>query len=344
VRGAIHGSGEAAEKVGRFAQTLRLHDGGRLEAHHTLLKLARGSRGTGFGNGFVEHARAAYAVAGVDDVSMFAGLGVGGYAWARQGLQLATTEADDAARLLDRGRQVAAMVDSARRPIHVAGRFPQLRRLTAAQFDSIAPRLVRGDVLPPDAITSVEQLAAVPDIGRRVLLGRMYPGTAQIERTGTWWQRNGAHTARQASEGVSWRTSPDVVARESASAARRVAARLPAAADPFRAEAAFLRQLGGTGSASVDDAASGARSLLRVSTSHPDASVHTTIPLRTATGRTVAIDVRMDRGRLVATERVPLRDWRNSELRRSLDAAWRELGVDQVRSGWTGIRRTVPTV
>ena len=328
------GRGEA--RRGSFGHELLLHHGGRLEAHHTRLALDRGSRGTGFGGGFVDHARARYGAAGIDDVSMFAGMSVGGYAWARQGLELATTATDDTARLLDRGRQLAAVVDSARKPIDLSGRIPHLgRRISAAEHAALEPRLVRGDTLPPDALTSMQELAGLPEVGRTILLGRMWKGTAEIDRTATWWARNGEHTAAQAASGVSWRTKPELVAAESIAAARRVASALPAAADPFRAGATFATHVG------VGDAIDGARAVLRTGLDEA-IDVRTTIPVRTPAGRTAELTVTWDGTTLAATERLPLRDARDRRLRAALDAAWRELGVEQVRSGWTGLRRTIP--
>ena len=70
--------------------------------------------------------------------------------------------------------------------------------------------------------------------------------------------------------------------------------------------------------------------------------VSSTVPMRTARGGRLELHVAWDGARLVATERLPLRDVRNAALRQALDATWRELGVGQVRSGWTGLRRTVP--
>jgi hypothetical protein len=328
--------------AGSFGQTVTLDDAGRLGVHHHSLKLARDSRGTGFGNGFVDHARASYAGAGIDDVSMFAGLSVGGYAWARQGLELATSATDDAAKALDRGRQIAEMVDSSRGIIDLSGRIPRLRRLTAEQHASIAPRLVRDGMLPPDAITAMEQLAAVPDIGRRVLLGRMWKGSVEIERTAPWWRGNGAAATADPALLPSYRTEPARVVEESRQAARRIAALLPAAADPFRANETLARHLAGVGVTAVDDAADGARAVLRASLRRTAPSIETTVPLRTSTGGRLELTVAWDGAKLVATERIPLREWRNRELRRALDTAWRELGVDQVRSARTALRRSIP--
>jgi hypothetical protein len=327
---------------GSFGHTVTLDGSGRLAVHHHSLTLARDSRGTGFGNGFVDHARARYGGAGIDDVTMFAGLSVGGYAWARQGLELATTATDDTAKLLDRGRQIAEMVDSSRGLIDVSGRIPRLRRLTAEQHATIAPRLVRDATLPPDAITSMEQLAAVPDIGRRVLLGRMWKGSVEIDRTAVWWHRNGTGAAGEAAALPSYRTDPARVLEESRAAARRIASELPAAVDPFRANETFMRHLAGVGVTAVDDAAEGARAVLRTSMRSPAPSVETKIPLLTATGRKLELTVAWDGAKLVATERIPIRDWRNADLRRAIDAAWRELGVEQVRSAHTALRRSIP--
>jgi len=43
------------------------------------------------------------------------------------------------------------------------------------------------------------------------------------------------------------------------------------------------------------------------------------IPMRTAAGGRIELGVRWDGARLAATERVPIRDWRNAELRRALE-------------------------
>jgi len=331
--------GDQAVRRGSFAQSMVLHDSGRLEAHHSLLKVQRGFRGSGFGSELAEHGRAAYEAAGVDDVTMFAGMSVGGYAWARQGLELATTEVDDAARTLDRGRQVTAMVDESRRLVHVAGRFPRLRTLSDEQYQTVASRLVRGDVVPEQAITSVEELASIPEVGRQVLLGRVFRGSAELTRSVAWWQR--APTA--AAEAVpSYRTDPGLVLEQSRVAARRIAAQLPAAADPFRAQATFSRHLAGTGAVAVDDARDAAKAVLRLGMDESSLRVTTTVPLRTATGTRIELTVAYDGARLVATEHVPLGVGRGHPVRQALDAAWRELGVEHVRSARTAVTRTVP--
>lgn len=336
VRGEVLG---ARRGTGTFRQVLTLHDSGRLEAHHNVLKLPRGARGTGFGSGFVDQARARYAEAGIDDVTMAAGMSVGGYAWARQGLEFTTSRLDDAARTLDRGRQLAAIVDDACSSVSVSGRFPRFgRRITDAEHASLAPRLVRGDTLPPDALTSMRELAAIPDLGRKILLGRMWKGSADIERTSTWWSRNGDHAAAEAATGVSWRTQPQIVAGERVAAARRIAAQMPAAVDPYRASETFLRRLG---HAAVDDASGGARAVLRVGLDDAAPHVTTRIPLRTPSVGALDLTITWDGARVVATESRAIRDWRDAGLRQALDAAWRELGVERVRSAWTGMSRSV---
>jgi hypothetical protein len=62
--------------------------------------------------------------------------------------------------------------------------------------------------------------------------------------------------------------------------------------------------------------------------------------VRTAAGRRIELQVAWDGAKLVATERIPLRG-RDAGVRQALDAAWRELGVDEVRSAWTGMRRSI---
>lgn len=339
LRSLVGGGDEAAR--GRFAHTLTLHDTGRLEAHHTVLKLDRGSRGSGFATGFVDHARERYAAAGIDDATMFAGMSVGGYAWAREGLELMTNEVDEVARALDRGRKLARIVDGARHRIDLSGAIPRVgRRITEAQHAAIAPRLVRGNVLPPDALTSMRELAAIPEIGRSVLLGHMWKGSAEIDRVAPWWARNGAHATAQAAEGLTYRSAPTVVATESRAAAHRIAASMPAAVDPFRASATLARHLAGTGAAPIDDAADAAQAVVRVALDRATPTVETSLPVLTAAGRRIELRVAWDGAKLVATEQIPLRG-RDAGVRRALDAAWRELGVDQVRSAWTGLRRNV---
>ena len=330
--------GRSEASHGSFRQTMRLHDSGRLEAHHHLLKLDRGWRGSGFATELAEHGRTAYEAAGIDDVTMFAGMSVGGYAWARLGLDVATTAADDAGRTLERGRAITKMVDSAHGLVHWTGRRPQLRTLTDQHMAQLESRLVRGDVLPADALTSVEELASIPDIGRRVLLGREFQGSAELDRTATWWARNGGDAA--ATPLASWRSDPAAVLEQSRLAAQRVGAQLPAAADPFRAGEVAARQLGSVGAA-LDDAGEGARAVLRTGLDD-GVSTTTTIPMRSAAGRRLELSVAWDGAKLTATERVPLRELRDPALRQALDATWRELGVDRVRSTWTGLRRSIP--
>ncbi len=338
-RTLLGGRGDVAR--GKFAHTLTLHDTGRLQAHHTVLKLDRGARGSGFATGFVDHARTRYGAAGIDDATMFAGMSVGGYAWAREGLELATNEVDDVARAIERGRKLARIVDGARHHIDMSGATPRFgRRITQAQHDAIARRLVRGHELPPNALTSMRELAAIPEIGRGVLLGHMWKGSAEIDRVAPWWARNGTHATAQAAEGVSYRSAPTVVAAESAAAASRIAAQLPAAVDPFRASATLARHLAGTGAAPIEDAADAARAVVRVTFDRPTPWVDATLPVLTAAGRRIELRVAWDGAKLVATERIPLRG-RDAGVRQALDAAWRELGVDDVRSAWTGLRRNV---
>ncbi|MCB0879643.1 MAG: hypothetical protein KDC46_11790, partial [Thermoleophilia bacterium] len=184
-------------------------------------------------------------------------------------------------------------------------------------------------------------------VGRKILLGRLWKGAAEIERVAPWWHRNGAHSIQQAADGVSWRSAPDVVRAESQAAARRIAATLPAAADPFRASKVFARHLAAAGQggvAAIDDAAAGAHAVVHASLGDAAPTVATTIPLRKSAGRSLQVKVAWDGASLTASELVPLRDWRSRGLREALDAAWRELGIDRVRSERTGIARSISNI
>ena len=68
-------------EVGTFTRSI-LND---TEVHNDYFKMDDAHQGSGFGNKFYQHAENAYVVAGIEKVTIFANITVGGYAWARMG-------------------------------------------------------------------------------------------------------------------------------------------------------------------------------------------------------------------------------------------------------------------
>lgn len=71
--------------AGNFKRIIFRNASGQLEVHHNYFKLESRFEGTGFGSRFVRHLEQKYKKLGVDKISLFANLDVGGYAWARMG-------------------------------------------------------------------------------------------------------------------------------------------------------------------------------------------------------------------------------------------------------------------
>jgi hypothetical protein len=226
-----------ADHAGRFVRKVTLYPQGRLNADHEYLVLGKDHQGTGFARSFNEQAFARYAQAGVDDVSIYAALSVGGYAWARQGFEIAAEGADDLERALARGRGISDLVHRA---------FDE-GSLHADQLAALEPRLVVGDRLPPDALTSIGELAAIPEIGKTVLLGRSWYGIKPIERTAAWWEGHVPPAIADAARGASYLHQPDSVRSASRAAATAFTDAIP---EPLRADAvssAIARHIGDLG-------------------------------------------------------------------------------------------------
>lgn len=67
--------------IGRFERVI--HETG--EVHNDYFRLDNDSRGSGFGASFYKNAEDTYLEAGIDNVTIYANIDVGGYAWARMG-------------------------------------------------------------------------------------------------------------------------------------------------------------------------------------------------------------------------------------------------------------------
>jgi hypothetical protein len=228
---------DGGEVVGEIERYVALHDTGRLEVHHTLLDIDEEFQGTGFARAFNQQVFSRYADAGVDDVTVFAALDVGGYAWARQGFELLSNLGDDASRELDRATQIRELVQEAH----------GIRSISRQEFRALEPRLIsKHGELPPDALTSVQELAAIPDLGRRILLGQAWDGIRQIAATKPWWEGRVPTGIADAQAGVGWLARPDDALAASRHLDSAVRSRMPAALDPARSSAALERAIGGT--------------------------------------------------------------------------------------------------
>lgn len=267
VRGELSAIGEVfrrTSEVGELVRSVELRPTGELVANHGFLELEDAVQGTGFARAFNDHAFARYADGGVERVELNASLEVGGYAWARQGFELLSDEVDEADRVVARGQLLARFVREAR----------DSGAITAAQAHALEPRLVDSwGRLPPDALTSVQELAAMPEVGRSVLLGQSWAGVRPIERTRSWWS-----------------ASPPTGPADARAAAARlrgaVAEQLPALHDPDRLGAAIERRTGRP--------LRGAETVLR--REHELTSIDTTATLDVA-GRPVPVLVSSSPGR-----------------------------------------------
>jgi hypothetical protein len=226
---------DGGEVVGEIERHVALHASGRLTIQHALLDIDEGFQGTGFARAFNQQAFSRYAKAGVDDVTVFAAHNVGGYAWARQGFELLSELGDEASRELDRAMQIRRFIEKAR---HVG--------ISNLEYLNLHPRLITlQDELPPDALTSVQELAAIPDIGRRVLLGQTWEGIRQISASRPWWDGRVPTGIADAQAGIGWLQRPDDAVAATRHLDAAVRSRLPAALDPARSSAALERAIGG---------------------------------------------------------------------------------------------------
>jgi hypothetical protein len=322
-RDALSGTSQAkgfvdldGSQVGRFTRDLRLHPNGRLEVHHSWLKLDAEAHGTGFARGFNDQAFARYAQAGVDDVTIHAALTVGGYAWARQGFELVGEGVDDMARAVDRAAKVTRLVDRAR------------QRLDPAEFARLDQRLYRGGPLRPDALTSVQELAALP-VGKSILVGSSWHGARPIERSSTWWDGRSAGGATDIARGVSHLEDPDRMTDVTRDAAHRIAAHLPAALDPATVTHAFESRMRNVGGGHVIDADGGPATRISLLQDTPG-RITTEARLRTDGGEAITFNIqRAPDDEIHGVEYLP-ETLAGLSTKRAFASAWRELGVTDV--------------
>jgi hypothetical protein len=317
-RGAIVRNGE---DVGTITRYLHLHPSGRLEAQHSYLQIHGTHQGTGFARALNDHAWSKYADAGVDDVTVHAAVSVGGYAWARQGFEILSSGADDAAHKVSRAEKITRLVDTARR----AGRIGD------AAFQALEPRLFRGGKITADTLASVRELAAMPETGRAALLGQDWYGIRPIERTQAWWagRAPGGYEAVQA--GVSHLTQPENVRDASIAAARRISGQLPPALDAINVARVGERELGRVGGgASLNRGAQDVATHLDLGGGNEVLSAKSRVTYTTELGHRVVIGTRLDEMRgIVGYEDLP--DAITSPTTsRSLNGIWRELGITRV--------------
>jgi hypothetical protein len=224
------------EVVGEVERYVKLHGSGRLEVNHSLLDIDEEFQGTGFARAFNEQAFGRYAEAGVDDVTVTAALDVGGYAWARQGFELLSTHGDEAARELDRATQVRELVQEAR----------SLRSISRREFRELEQRLItKRGTLPPDALTSVQELAVIPDLGRRVLLGQHWNGIRPIASAQSWWSGRVPAGVADAQSGVGWLARPADAVDAASHLEVAARSRLAPALDPARSSVEIAQATGG---------------------------------------------------------------------------------------------------
>ncbi len=167
-------------EVGSASRTVSLQPNGRLNVHHSELSLDESVHRTGFATRFNDAAHEHYARAGVDDVTLSAGLSAGGYVWARAGFKLAPAAgvAGEPAQALARAKAIRALAADAL----------EHGRISTAEHARLAPRLV-GDAgeLAPDTLTSVRELAAIPRLGEKVLAGSTWKGMRTVDAPEPWW-------------------------------------------------------------------------------------------------------------------------------------------------------------
>lgn len=319
-----------SSEVGTFTRDQTLHEGGRLEVHHSYLRLDDSAQGSGFARAFNDRAFARYAEAGVDDVTIHAALSVGAYAWARQGFDLVGSGATAGERMISRARTVTNLIESAK----------SRSAITPAQYETLAPRLYHGGELQPEALISVGELAAMPEIGKAVLLGRSWHGARPIERTQAWWVGRAPGGLDAARTGVSHISMPQEVATASGAAARRISARLPAALDPSMSSRVFERALTDVGGGAVVDASIGAATTLKLGAGDRVAELANRFQLRTDSGDEIRLAVlHQPSGALIGSEYMSP-TLVGDDTRHALDSGWRELGIDKVmdRSNGDAVR------
>jgi hypothetical protein len=291
--------GPADVQAGFLHHGVKLDPRGSLTVTHDAIRLP--IQGSGFGRAFNERAFGRYAAAGVDDVTLNA-VDVGAYARARQGFELLGTRRDRALQLADLVRTAHAE-----------------HRIDAKTFRSLEPRLLASPDAPlqRSTLSSIRELAAMPDTGPAVLLHQDWYGARRIAHPTTWWApllpgspQAATASARHGSELVS----------------RHVGEQLPAALDPFRAPAVFERHLAGAGYRVVRDSPT---TTLRLGRRDQLTSAVSSLRLWHHDGSSIDVGVRMLRGRqLRGSDSIDSSNTVAPELRASLDSAWHELGID----------------
>lgn len=296
-------------QVGTFTRDLSLHDEGRLEVHHSYLDLEAHAQGSGFARAFNDRAFERYAQAGVDDVTIFAALDVGGYAWARQGFELDTSGAAAGERELARAVQIRNLVAYAESD----------GRLTEADVTMLDPRLLGADgVVHARTLTSIQDLAALPETGRRVLLGSSWNGVREIPRQQAWWHQS-SDGVRDVRDGVSYLTDPVTTRERVATAARHVESELPAPVRGDEVRAAFARRFANSANVEkVQTAIEYRREELHLGANASADLGDAQVKAEVALGKQGGLHVRQSiRGN-------------DAAVRATLDNVWRDLGVRSV--------------
>lgn len=315
-RDGMHGSGmasgrvfDAYARVGKFVREATLDPSGTLNVEHMLLTLKPRAQGTGFARQFNDHAFERYASADVDTVSVHAALSVGGYAWARQGFDLAVRGTTESARARERARLLTSMVDDSA----YAG------LISSTERRSVLELIARGPSGTPGSITGVQELANHP-LGRRILLGSNWEGVRAITHS-DHWSRELAGATRDALTGASLVHRPGDAGTITL-AARRAAAHLPAAFDVEPTSRLLEERTGGRVT----------RAMTRVSLSGSDdsvADIGAAYLLDTHRG-SHRIDVSFGRWR--GTKASEHGAGADVKLRDALDSVWSDLDVTTTRS------------
>ena len=294
----------ADEHIGTFTRDQTLHSSGRAEVHHSYMSLTSAAHGTGYARSFNDRAFARYAAAGVDDVTIHAALSVGGYAWARQGFELHG--------------------DPAQRAQTIRNIIQRSGALTAEDHEVLKPWLVGADgVVGKETLDSVQDLAAIPGIGRRALLRNDWVGQRDIPRTTAWWSKYDRSTRMDAFNGVSHLKTPELVNERVTMASQAISSRLPA---PFNRDAfgdAIRNALGGN--AHLEPG----RIDIRTASGEP-VSLTASHPMQVAEGP-VGVNLRISRDRTVTASENGTQELKPA-LRSGLDDAYRALGVARVQS------------
>ena len=290
--------------VGTFTRDQTLHESGRAEVHHSYMVLNDRTHGTGFARSFNERAFARYAAAGVDDVTIEAALSVGGYAWARQGFELIGNASD-------RAMQVRDLVDYS-------------DHLTRADRKLLDQWLIRDDgSLPEHGLDSVQDLAAIPGVGRRALLGNDWEGQRAIPRTTAWWSKYDRAARMDAFNGVSHLKTPDLVEQRVRTATEAITNRMPAPLSHVALADAVRTSLGGNA-----DVTAGALNIRTWDGTLESSSSRATLRVPES-----LVDVRISASRgnqfNVSEQSTKV----SASLRSSLDDAYRSLGIATVSTG-----------